>query len=69
MEIKKWSDAVKALKEAARLDSDDPDPHLMLAACYAQMKRNADVVKELRYVLEIDPDNQVAQTILSRANH
>ena len=66
MELKKWNDALKAFEESARLDPDDPDPHLQRAVCYVELKRRADARRALERVLEIDPSNQTARDALRK---
>jgi len=66
MEMKKWNDALKAVEESARLNPDDPDPHLQRAVCYVELKRRSDARRALERVLEIDPGNQTARDALRK---
>ncbi len=66
MGIKKWNDAIDAYEESARLNPKDPDPHMQMAVCYLELKRRADARRELQRVVDIDPNNQIAQDALRR---
>ncbi len=60
------TEAEEPLHAAARLNSSDVRPHLVLAAALDQLKRTADAEAEWRAALAIDPDSETALDALSQ---
>jgi predicted O-linked N-acetylglucosamine transferase (SPINDLY family) len=59
--------AIESYREAARLEADDMQVHLHLGTLYIQQRRYADGEHALDRVLELDPGNRYALSMLAHA--
>jgi predicted O-linked N-acetylglucosamine transferase (SPINDLY family) len=59
--------AIESYREAARLQPDDMQVHLHLGTLYVQQRRYADGEAALARVLELDPGNRYALSMLAHA--
>ncbi len=60
-------DAIRELREAARLDPDDARPHAAMGGIFFNRRRYEEAVDELRVATRLDPRQGSYQTLLGRA--
>jgi len=60
MSMNAFERAAKFWERVLRISPEDPEPRQGLAMCYYRLNRHQDAARQLRRVLELDPDNAYA---------
>jgi eukaryotic-like serine/threonine-protein kinase len=68
LEQKKFKEAIAAYEKAALANPRDADPHVKLCLCYSALGKTVEAEAALDRALRLDPNNTLAQNLLTERN-